>query len=86
MNRLVDEIATQLMAKEIQDYQIDILLGYLGNTPFSLKDPLKIAFSDETSTDITIETLRSWVKVYGSSPTVCKTKDEYEKKLLAMRI
>jgi hypothetical protein len=87
MNKLVDEMTEQILEKgEIPEYQINILLEYLRSSPFNLKNPLKIEFPDKSSSDMTIETLREWVKVYKTSPTGCKSKDEFEKKLLAIRI
>ena len=87
MNKLVDEMTKQILEKgEVQEYQVNILLEYLRSSLFNLKNPLKVEFSDKSSSDMTIETLREWVKVYKTSPTTCKTRDEFEKKLLAIRI
>jgi hypothetical protein len=88
MNKLIDEMTWVILEKgEIQNYQIELVLDYLkSSSMYKMKNPLKIEFPDKSSTDMTIETLREWVKVYKISPTTCKSKDEYEQKLLAMRI
>ncbi|MBE3093692.1 MAG: hypothetical protein IMZ52_01585 [Actinobacteria bacterium] len=88
MNRLIDDMAKQILYEHIEtlkDYQIDILLTYL-KEKYNFVNPLKMEFPDNTSTDISVETLRNWLKHYKISPTGCESKDEYEKKLLAMRI
>jgi len=53
---------------------------------YGADEPYPIQFSDGQEDYMLYDEIYEWMRHYDSSPTTCKTKDEFEKKLLAIRI
>jgi hypothetical protein len=85
MNSIIDDISERILHKEgsLQEFEIDVLVSTLKGV--GMKKPLNIKFVDGNS-EINIKDLMAFVEQYKCSPTTCKTKNEFEMKMVAMRI
>ena len=87
-NEKVDRIA-EIFKHQKKDLHKSILTKIYIQTQledFSFDIPMEITFPTGEIAETNYEDVYKWVKAYGDSPTTCKNKNEYDKKLLAIRI
>jgi len=84
MNKLIEDITQSILNKNnIQQFQIEVLVDTLKSK--EIRNPMEISFKDGKKI-ISVEDLFLWIKNYKDSPTKCRNLEEYEQKLLAVKI